>query len=47
LGLSKATVCGWETGQYDPDPRNAIRLCRLLKGLRFEAIYPLPEGQAA
>jgi len=47
LGVSKATVCGWETGQYDPEPRNAIRLCKLLPNLQFIDIYPMPEGEAA
>lgn len=47
LGVHNSAVCGWETGRYDPDPRNAIRLCKLLKGLRFEDIYPLPQEQAA
>lgn len=47
LGVSKATVCGWETGQYDPEPRNGIRLCRLLPNLSFVDIYPLPEEEAA
>lgn len=47
LGVSKAVVCGWETGRFDPTPRHAIALTKVLRCLKFEDIYPLPESNAA
>jgi DNA-binding XRE family transcriptional regulator len=45
VGVKKATVSGWECGEYEPAPRTAIALTRLLPGLKFEHIYP--QGRAA
>lgn len=45
VGVKKATVSGWECGEYEPSPRTAIALTRLLPGLKFEHIYP--QGRAA
>lgn len=47
LGVTKATVSGWECGRNDPDPRTAIVLTHMFRGLRFEDIYPAEQGRAA
>lgn len=46
LGLKKATVSGWECGQFDPSPRMAIALTRILRGLKFQDIYPAVANDA-
>lgn len=47
LDVKKVAVCAWETGAYEPTPRHAIALCRILRCLQVEDIYPLPEEEAA
>jgi transcriptional regulator with XRE-family HTH domain len=50
LGVTKATVSGWECGYNDPAPRAAIALTKILRGLKFEHIYPArndEQGRAA
>ncbi|NMW24495.1 helix-turn-helix transcriptional regulator [Rhodanobacter denitrificans] len=50
LGVSKQSVSDWENGRCDPEPRTAIALTSILRGLKFEHIYPArndEQGRAA
>lgn len=49
LGVSKQSVSDWENGRCDPEPRTAIALTKILRGLKFEHIYPAnhEQGRAA
>jgi len=50
VGASKQSVCDWESGRCDPEPRTAIALTKILRGLKFEHIYPArndEQGRAA
>jgi len=51
LGVSKQSVSDWENGRCDPEPRTAIALTGILRGLKFEHIYPArsndQQGRAA
>lgn len=39
LGVTKATVSGWECGHYRPGIDAALRLTQVLRGLTVQAIY--------
>lgn len=43
-GVTKGAVSRWENGTDEPTARKAIKLTKLLPGLKFEQIYP-PEGE--
>lgn len=51
VGVTKASVSGWECGNSEPAPRTAIALVKLLPSLKFEDIYavepPCRKGSAA
>lgn len=39
LGVTKATVSGWECGHYRPGIDLALKLTSVLRGLTVQAIY--------
>ena len=39
IGVSRASVCGWEKGRATPDPKHAVKLVELLPGLKLDHLY--------
>lgn len=42
LGVTRATVCGWEKARFRPEVDNAKALTKHLPGLTLEKIYSIP-----
>lgn len=47
LHVTASAISRWESGTDEPEPRKALRLCKLLPGLKFADIYPDQQGRAA
>lgn len=41
IGVTRATVCGWEKARFRPEPDNAMGLVKALPGLTVEKIYSI------